>query len=99
LRKLDLTKFTGFIWDQGNFLKSELKHNVTSEEAEQIFIDPELFYQEDFKHSETEKRFIAIGKIESGKVLFAVFTPRHDKIRIISTRTANRKEIKTYDEA
>lgn len=102
--KPDLSGFTGFDWDQGNFLKSEKKHGITAEEAEQIFLDSDIFYQEDIRHSEKERRFIVIGKIESGKILVAVFTPRHDKInkaflriRILSVRRANKKEIKTYE--
>ena len=95
---IDLKKIIGFEWDQGNIEKSYLKHGITIREAEESFLDENVFLQEDIKHSEKEERFIAISKTGKNKMLFSIFTIRSKKIRIISTRGANKKERRLYEE-
>ena len=94
---IDLSKVIGFLWDKGNIDKSYEKHGISSNEAEEIFLDKNLLLEEDIKHSQRETRFVAIGKSESKKVLFVVLTLRVDKIRIISARLASKKERKIYE--
>lgn len=96
---IDLKRIIGFEWDKGNLDKSYLKHGISPREAEESFLDIKLLLQEDIKHSEKEERTIAIGKTEKNKILFSIFTVRENKIRIISTRKANKKERKQYEEA
>lgn len=86
-----------FEWDEGNIDKSYLKHGITPNEAEEIFLDEELVVLDDVKHSQDEERFIAIGKTFTSKVLFVVFMMKKEKIRIISARTANKKERRHYE--
>ena len=93
---IDLKKITGFEWNHGNIDKSYLKHGIAAKEAEESFLDENVFLQEDIKYSEKEERFIAISKISKNKMLFSIFTIRNKKIRIISTRTANKKERRLY---
>lgn len=95
---VDLKKITGFEWDKGNIDKSYLKHGITTKDAEEVFLDKGIQIKKDFKHHETEERFIAIGKNLKAKVLFIIFTMRYNKIRIISARTANKKERRLYEE-
>ena len=95
---INLSRITGFEWDQGNIDKSYQKHDVTPKEAEESFLDENVFLQEDIKHSEKEERFIAISRTSKNKMLFSIFTIRNKKIRIISTRTANKKERRLYEE-
>jgi hypothetical protein len=95
---IDLKKLVGFDWDQWNFDKSYQKHGITPKEAEELFLDENVLIIEDLKHSEKEKRSIAIGKTAQDSVLFAVFTVRNLKIRIISVRAANNKERRQYEE-
>ncbi len=95
---VDLSKIVGFEWDQGNIEKSYLKHGITIRETEESFLDENVFLQEDIKHSEKEERFIAISKTTKNKTLFSIFTIRNKKIRIISTRPANKKERRLYEE-
>lgn len=85
-----------FDWDEGNIDKSNGKHGITPNEAEEIFLDENLHVEKDVKHGQTEDRFIAIGRITEGKNLFVVFTLRKEKIRIISARLADSKERKIY---
>ena len=64
----------GFDWDGGNWPKCG-KHGVTREEIESLFeAEPWIFPDE--KHSETERRFLAIGICRSGRHVFVAFTLR-----------------------
>jgi len=94
---INLSKIAGFDWDKGNIDKSYLKHGITPNEAEQIFLDKHLFFQDDINHSDVEERFIGIGRTSGDKMLFTAFTARNNKIRIISARRANIKERRLYE--
>lgn len=88
-----------FEWDKGNLDKSSQKHSITAKETEEVFVSEELFVITDVKHSQKEKRFIALGKTLLGKNLFVVFTMRKNKIRIISARRMHKKEVEKYEKA
>lgn len=87
---------TEFIWDKGNLDKSRQKHGVTPRESEEVFLDENLKIQDDIVHSQTEPRYIALGKTQENKILFIIFTLRQNKIRIISARKAGTKEKNLY---
>jgi len=95
---IDLSRITGFEWGKGNIDKSYEKHNITPNEAEEVFIDENIWFQDDVDHSQREARFTAIGKTSQKHVLFIAFTVRGSKIRIISARRANIKERREYEE-
>lgn len=95
---LDLKNIVGFEWDKGNIDKSYRKHGITTNEAEEVFLDQEQLIFEDDKHSQKEKRFTIIGKIRKRSILFLSFTIRENKVRIISARKANVKERRKYEE-
>ena len=95
---VDLEKTAGFEWDENNIDKNYKKHGITPREAEELFLDEDLLLLEDIEHSKKEERFIAIGKTADNMILFAVFTMRDDKVRIISVRIANEKERRKYAE-
>lgn len=86
-----------FDWDEGNLDKSYEKHGVSPKESEEAFISEDLYVQPDKQHSQTEERFIAVGKTLAGKHLFITFTLRGEKTRIISARHMHRKEIDKYE--
>ena len=88
-----------FEWDKGNLDKSYLKHGITAKEAEEVFISEESYVITDIKHSQKEKRFIILGKSQSKRNLFVVFTVRGKKIRIISARRMHREEVEKYEKA
>ena len=94
---IDLSKITGFEWDKGNIDKSYQKHGITPNEAEEVFLDEDILLLEDIKHSKQEERFEAIGKTIKGNILFLIFTTRKNRIRIISSRRANKKERRLYE--
>lgn len=91
-----LPKVLTFEWDEANVDKSYDKHGISQKEAEEVFVSEELTVLPDFQHSQDEKRHIALGKSQDGKNLFAVFTLRGKKIRIISARQMHRKEVLKY---
>ena len=80
-----------FEWDEGNKHKSVLKHGISNEEAESIFMDKNKILVLDNKHTKAEIRYICIGKSYVNRVLFCSYTIRNHKIRIISTRIADKK--------
>ena len=86
-----------FEWDSANKHKSLLKHGITNQEAETTFGDVNRIILYDDKHSDIEDRYICIGKSDLGNVLFRAFTFRQGKIRIISTRPANKKNTFDYE--
>lgn len=84
-----------FEWDKGNIGKNN-KHDVEEKEAEEVFFDKKKVIYKDKFHSNKEDRFILIGKTKNGRLLYTVFTKREDKVRIISSRDINKKEVKYY---
>lgn len=88
-----------FLWDKGNIDKNWKKHKITDKEIEEIFFDKNKKILKDKIHSLKEKRFIILGKTKKEKLLFTVFTIRNKKIRIISSRKINRKEIHLYEKS
>jgi len=87
----------GFEWDEGNIGKNK-KHNVEDKEAEEVFFDKHRYIFKDVVHSQQEERFRIIGRTKKGRLLFVVFTKRDEKIRIISARNINKKEVYLYEE-
>lgn len=92
-------KFGGvseFEWDQAN-IEHIAHHNVIPAEAEEIFFDRNNAVDEDIEHSATEERFLIIGKTKERRLLYQIFTRRGDKIRVISSRDINKKEVELYE--
>lgn len=88
-----------FEWNKGNIDKNFAKHQVTNQETEEVFLDKNKVTFKDRLHSNNEERFRIIGKTKKGRLLFLVFTIRNEKIRIISARDINRKEVSLYEKA
>jgi len=86
-----------FEWDKGNLNKNLLKHNVTNQEAEEVFSHEPIIVAEDKKHSIKEKRFQALGRTNKQRKIFLSFTIRGNKVRIISIRDMNKKEEMVYE--
>ena len=95
-RRDPLLDCAGFDWDDGNLEKNRELHQVTPEEAEDVFFHDPLVVRGDIRHSAHEKRFYALGQTRRGRLLFAAFTIRRNLIRVISVRDMNRKEQQVY---
>ena len=85
-----------FEWDKGNSGKN-IKHKVEDKEAEEVFLDEKRFIFKDKIYSGKEERFRILGKTKKGRLLFIAFTIRSGKIRIISARDINKKEVYLYE--
>jgi uncharacterized DUF497 family protein len=89
----------GFDWDDGNREKCQ-KHGVSIAGVECVLAHAETLIVPDEKNSNTEPRFLAIGKTETGRYAFVVFTPRkrgsETILRPISARFMHKKEIERY---
>ena len=85
-----------FEWDEGNSNKPK-KHGLTLTETEEAFLDENKVVFPDWKHSATEQRITLLGKTRRGQLLNITYTIRAKKIRIITARSANRKEVPLYE--
>ena len=85
-----------FEWDKGNSAKNR-KHQVEDQESEEVFLDENKVIFKDVFHSKDEERFVLLGETRRERVLYVVFTVRKNKIRIVSARDINRKEIHLYE--
>jgi uncharacterized DUF497 family protein len=90
-----------FEWDASKAQINEKKHRTSFEEAKTVFNDPFLLTYPDELHSESEERYISIGRSRQQRLLVVVHTEQEigDTIvvRIISSRTATATERKTYE--
>ena len=87
-----------FDWDAGNISKNK-KHGVEYWECEEVFFDQKKVQSKDMIHSGDEERFIVLGKTKKERLLCLVFTIRSGKVRIISARDINKKEVYLYEKA
>lgn len=85
-----------FDWNRGNIGKN-IRHNVKEREAEEPFFDKNRKTFKDTLHSGIEERYRIVGKTKEGRLLFIAFTMRGRKIRIISARDVNKKEVSLYE--
>ncbi len=88
-----------FEWDS---LKAETnlkKHGVSFEEASTVFYDTTALEMSDERHSRDETRWILLGSSFANRLLVVIFTLRDGKIRIISARSASKKERKRYEKS
>jgi uncharacterized DUF497 family protein len=53
--------------------------------------------REDLRKAYGERRFLVLGRIH-GRLHAMVFTPRNDKVHVISLRKANSREVKNYEQ-
>ena len=70
------------------------KHGLDMEMVKRIFDDPFRVMQYDKAHSGLEDRWQTLGMVNG--VLFAVYTEREEKIRIITAREATPEERRIY---
>ncbi|MEO5858785.1 MAG: BrnT family toxin [Pyrinomonadaceae bacterium] len=86
-------------WDPEKDQLNAKKHKTSFAEAATVFDDPFAETIDDPDHSETEHRFVTVGRTSTGTLLVVVHTFRDDKIRLISARRPTRKERHNYENA
>jgi hypothetical protein len=87
-----------FAWDLAKARSNRKKHGVSFEEACTAFGDLLSITVPDERHSESERRWITIGRSSRGNLLLIVHTDGDTSIRLISARAATRGERKQYEE-
>ena len=87
-----------FEWDPDKARANLAKHRVSFEEAMGAFLDPLSITILDPDHSESEDRFVLMGRSAAGRLLVVIHTDRGNVIRIISARRATRRERRTYEQ-
>ena len=90
-----------FEWDPVKAKTNLRKHGVSFETATLVFADPFALFDRD-RIEAGELRWIAIGSVEGLRVRVVTHVVRvqdgEEAIRIISTRRADRKEKRRYEE-
>ena len=88
-----------FTWDPRKAAANLRKHGISFEEAATAFGDPLSVTIPDPLHSQSEERFILIGRSERSRLVVVVHLEVTDTvIRLISARPATRRERQTYEE-
>ena len=83
-----------FEWDSEKAWVIAEKHGLDMGSVKRMFADPFRVVQYDADHSGLEDRWQTLGMVNG--VLFAVYTERQEKIRIITAREATPKERRIY---
>ncbi|MCH8923248.1 MAG: BrnT family toxin [Planctomycetes bacterium] len=87
-----------FEWDPEKAESNLRKHGVSFHEAATAFGDSLSITFYDPDHSGDEDRYITIGMSSDSRLMIVSHTDRGDNIRVISARTASRRERKTYED-
>ena len=92
-----------FEWDPVKAKQNLSKHRISFQHAAMIFRDPYMVSIFDDEHSDTEERWLTIGRNGSDRLLVVAHTFRQLSesvcvIRIISARKATSSEHKQYEE-
>lgn len=90
-----------FEWDEGNSEKNWILHQVSRQEAEEVFFNRPLVVEDDVVHSDIEDRFYALGRTDADRLLFIVYTLRGEppRLRVISARDMEPHERREYERA
>ena len=87
-----------FEWGRGKARANIAKHGVSFDEAVTVFGDPLSLTIEDPTQQTLDERFVTVGTSLDRRLLVVVHLERRDTIRIISARTATRRERRSYEE-
>lgn len=92
-----------FEWDGAKAIFNLRKHGVDFDEAMGVFLDPLAMTRYDDEHSESETRWVTLGRSPAGMLLVVVHTfsesgPDSALVRLISARPATRQEHRQYEE-
>jgi len=90
-----------FEWDENKNRINKEKHDISFEEAKEVFDDALHISKLDYRFNYFEERWITIGSTSKHKILVVVnlfFSDEGEEIiRIISARKANIKERQIYE--
>lgn len=87
-----------FEWDEVKAQRNLVSHHISFAEAQTVFNDPLFLVFPDPDHSIEEQRFLILGESSSNNLLVVSYTERAEVIRLISARTASRRERRNYED-
>ena len=88
------SRVSAFEWDDNKRRQNIVKHGIDFADATQVFGDPKQYTYRSQGRS-AEDRYVSVG-LAGGALVAVIFTPRDDRIRIISARAARRVERDRY---
>ncbi|MBI4673091.1 MAG: BrnT family toxin [Chloroflexi bacterium] len=90
-------KVTGIIWLRNVVDKLQWKHNVTTDEVEEVFNRSPRYRFIETGDVEGEDLYAALGQTESGRYLVVYFVHKATgEALIVSAREMTKKERRTY---
>lgn len=87
-----------FEWDPVKATENVAQHDVTFDEATEVFGDPLSLSMPDPDHSHGEERYVVLGVSRRWRLLVVCYAERGSRTRIISARRATRSERRQYEE-
>ncbi len=87
-----------FEWDKNKENSNIEKHRVDFNQAKEVFHDTDKIGIPDERKDYNEERILVIGK-SMNLILSVIYTMRGVVVRIISARSASRKERKLYNDS
>jgi len=87
-----------FAWDRRKARSNRVKHGVSFEEAQTVFLDESARLIDDPDHSGDEERFVLLGYSFQARCLIVSHCYRESNsvIRLISARRATAQEERVY---
>ena len=85
-------------WSSNGTLSNLRRHKVSFHDAATVFGDPLSSTAPDPYRAFREQRYITIGMSQRRRLLIVSHSDSGERVRIISARTLNRRERKTYEE-
>lgn len=93
---MHIIKCVAFEWGEVKARANYRKHGVHFADAVSAFEDDAAITIPD-EDSDQEERFVTVGRDAFARLLVLVYTWRGENIRLISARTATRRETKGYE--
>lgn len=87
-----------FEWDDAKSERCFRERGFDFAYAARVFFDPGRIVHADTRLSYGEDRYRTLGSIE-GRLYVVVHTPRLHRVRIISARKANHREVELYEDS
>lgn len=87
----------GFEWDEVKRQSNVRQHGIDFLDVIPCFFDPQRLVEEDVQRDYGERRFHLLCPLR-GRLYHVTFTERGRNIRIISTRRANQRERRHYEQ-
>ena len=85
------------LWDPDKARVNLKKHGIRFSDAETVLFDHNAINRE-VMESEGEQRFVTVGMDALGRILIVGYTYRGEDIRLISARSATKRERMQYEE-